>query len=222
MKTLIIVPVYNEQEIIAETIDKLIKFIEEYINYDFLIVDDCSTDNSRAIIKQVTTKYLFHPINIGIGEPFKTGIDYGINNGFTKFVNFDSDGQHNLNSLLELEKSNADYVVGSRFLQGKRNISIRNFGSILLTTAIYLRCGKKITDSTSGLVLVNNIDLAKLFIRYGDNRPEPSMYPKIVDNWTVEEVAVLMNKRETGISHFNVYSSMHFMLEQIFIIILKG
>lgn len=222
MKILIIVPVFNEREIITETIGKLNKFIIDNNNFDFIIIDDCSTDGSKQIIKNTTDKYIFHPINIGIGEPFKTGIEYGLAHGYTKFVNFDSDGQHNLSSLLDLQTVDADYVVGSRYIQNKRNFSIRSFGSILLTWGIKLRTGKKITDPTSGLVLINNEDLANYFLKFEDNRPEPSIYPKIFDNFSVKEIAVIMNQRESGTSHFNIYSSVHFMLEQLFIIILKG
>lgn len=222
-KILIIVPAYNEQDVIAETVVKLEEFSLIHPTLDYLVVDDGSTDDTREILKKIKARFVTHPINLGIGEPFKTGIKYGLENGYTKFINFDADGQHRLDNLAVLTAvQDADYVIGSRFVEVNKPHTMRMFGSSLLSFAIKLKTGRYIADPTSGLLLINNAEFAKFYISLASNKPEPSLYPKIVNRFNVVEVQVKMDDRLGGVSYFNVYNSLHFMLEQLFMIILKG
>ncbi len=222
-KILIIVPAYNEQDVIATTVNKLEGFIANNPAFDYLVIDDGSKDNTREILKAINAKFLSHPINLGIGEPYKTGIRYGLDKGYTKFINFDADGQHRLDNLQILTKCHdADFVIGSRFVDVAKPKTARMFGSRILSGAIKFKTGKVIHDPTSGLLLINSKQFAKFYIEQASNKPEPSLYPKIVNKFDVCEVQVKMNDRETGESYFNLYSSLHFMLEQLFMIILKG
>lgn len=222
-KILIVVPAYNEQEVIEQTVNKLVEFTNVNPMFDYLVIDDGSTDNTRDILKKIGADYLSHPINLGIGEPFKTGIKYGLENGYTRFINFDADGQHrldNLKTLLAVE--DADYVIGSRFVNVRKPRSVRMIGSRLLSGAIKLKTKCYIADPTSGLLLINNLEFANFYINQASNKPEPSLYPKIVNRFKVREVQVEMDERLGGDSYFNLYSSIHFMLEQLFMIMLKG
>lgn len=222
-KILIIVPAYNEQAVIASTVDKLEVFTSSNQAFDYLVIDDGSSDDTRQILKQTGANFVSHPINLGIGEPYKTGIKYGLENGYSKFINFDADGQHRLDNLdVLLAESEADYVIGSRFVDCKKPRTSRMIGSRLLSAAIKLKTGRYIADPTSGLLLINNAEFAKFYLSLASNKPEPSLYPKIVDRFNVCEVQVTMNERVGGDSYFNVYNSTHFMLEQLFMIILKG
>ncbi len=222
-KILIIVPAYNEQDVIASTVEKLEGFIATNNSFDYLVIDDGSKDNTREILKEINAKFVSHPINLGIGEPFKTGICYGLENGYGKFINFDADGQHRLDNLKLLTKCHdADFVIGSRFVDVAKPKTTRMFGSRVLSTAIKFKTGKLIKDPTSGLLLINSKQFAKYYISQASNKPEPSLYPKIVNKFEVCEVQVKMNDRQSGESYFNLYSSIHFMLEQLFMIILKG
>lgn len=222
-KILIIIPAYNEQEVISETVAKLVEFTSANPEFDYLVIDDGSTDNTRYILKQLGASFLSHPINLGIGEPFKTGIKYGVENGYKRFINFDADGQHRLDNLkVLLAVENADYVIGSRFVDVKKPRSARMIGSRLLSSAIKMKTKRYIADPTSGLLLINNLEFANFYISQASNKPEPSLYPKIVNRFKVVEVQVNMDERLGGDSYFNLYSSIHFMLEQLFMIMLKG
>lgn len=222
-KILIIVPAYNEQGVIAETVTKLEQFTLTSQNFDYVVVDDGSSDDTRDILKVIKAKFLTHPINLGIGEPFKTGIRYGLENGYTKFINFDADGQHRLDNLSLLTAvADADYVIGSRFVEVDKPRTMRMIGSSVLSLAIKLKTGRYIADPTSGLLLINNVKFAKFYVSLASNKPEPSLYPKIINRFKVVEVQVKMDERLAGASHFTVYNSLHFMLEQLFMIILKG
>lgn len=222
-KVLIIVPAYNEQDVIESTVSKLVQYTENKANISYVVIDDGSTDDTAKILRRLNANYISHPLNLGIGEPFKTGIKYGLNYGYTKFINFDADGQHRLDQVDELLKiSDGEYIVGSRFVNKSKPKTFRMLGSRMLTAAIRLKTGKVITDPTSGLLLINSIDLAEFYISQPSNKPEPSLYPKIIKRFKVVELQVEMEERELGTSYFNPYSSIHFMLEQIFMIILKG
>ncbi len=222
-KILIIVPAYNEQEVIESTVAKLKQFTLTNSSFDYLVVDDGSTDSTRDILKQIKANFISHPINLGIGEPFKTGIKYGLEAGYQKFINFDADGQHRLDNLCILTGvENADYVIGSRFAEVKKPRTMRMMGSSILSLAIKLKTGRYIADPTSGLLLINNLEFARFYVNLASNKPEPSLYPKIVNRFNVVEIQVQMEERSGGDSYFNLYNSTHFMLEQLFMIILKG
>lgn len=223
VKILIIVPAYNEQAVIASTVQSLQQFTKRNPEFSYLVIDDGSTDNTVDILKQIDANYISHPINLGIGEPFKTGVKFGLNLGYEKFINFDADGQHRLDNLhLLIEETDSDYVIGSRFVTEQKPRSMRMLGSSVLSLAIKLKTKRYIADPTSGLLLINSKQFAKFYVSQASNKPEPSLYPKIVKRFKVTEVQVTMDERVNGKSYFNAYSSIHFMLEQIFMIILKG
>lgn len=222
-KILIIVPAYNEEEVISKTISKLEEFTRDNSNIDYIIIDDGSVDKTNGILATNGANYITHPINLGIGEPFKTGIKYGLNNGYSKFINFDADGQHRLDNIhLLTTQDEVDFVVGSRFINERKPWTARMLGSRVLALAIRMRCGLKLQDPTSGFVCIMNEDTANFYISRASNKPEPSLYPKLIDHYTVKEVAVEMSDRAFGASYFNAYTSLHFMAEQLFMIILKG
>ena len=88
MKTLIIVPCYNEQETIAA----LYREIREKTPYDVIVVNDCSTDESRNILRRENIPHLDLPLNLGIGGAVQAGYRYGLINGYDVAVQVDGDG----------------------------------------------------------------------------------------------------------------------------------
>lgn len=222
-KTLIIVPAYNEQDVIETTVEKLKQFISANPEFDYIVIDDGSTDLTPEILTRIGAKHLKHCINLGIGEPFKTGIRYGLKKNYTNYINFDADGQHRLDSLICLIKEQeCDLVVGSRFITGTKPKSLRMIGSRLLSLIIKLKTGVYLSDPTSGLILIRGKQFIDFYLSLAANKPEPALYPKVIKQFKIKEVSVKMEARVVGNSYFNVYSSIHFMLEQIFEIILKG
>ena len=91
MKKLIIIPAYNE----AENIERTIATIEqEASDFDYVIINDCSTDNTLDICKQNKFNVIRLPINLGIGGAVQTGYKYAFQNGYDLAVQVDGDGQH--------------------------------------------------------------------------------------------------------------------------------
>ncbi|HHJ6446631.1 TPA: glycosyltransferase family 2 protein, partial [Streptococcus pyogenes] len=92
MKKLIIIPAYNESSNIVNTI----RTIEsDAPDFDYIIIDDCSTDNTLAICQKQGFNVISLPINLGIGGAVQTGYRYAQRCGYDVAVQVDGDGQHN-------------------------------------------------------------------------------------------------------------------------------
>ena len=135
MKKLIIIPAYNESENIEKTVTAIEK---EAPDFDYVIINDCSTDNTRKICEKNHYNIINLPINLGIGGAVQTGYRYGYEEGYDLAVQVDGDGQHDpkfLGMMADyLEEHNLDMVIGSRFINkegfqssGTRRIGIKYF-----------------------------------------------------------------------------------------------
>lgn len=120
MKKLIIIPAYNESACIEQTVRNI---QENAVDFDYVIINDCSTDNTREICEKNGFNLINLPVNLGIGGAVQTGYLYGVRNGYDMAVQVDGDGQHDaafLSRMAEyLEESGADMVIGSRFIEKK-------------------------------------------------------------------------------------------------------
>ena len=136
MKRLIIIPAYNEGENIKKTIDNI---IESAPNFDYIVINDCSTDNTAQICKENHFNYIDLPINLGIGGAVQTGYRYAYEKGYDMAVQVDGDGQHDakfLDIMAEtMEKEKADMIIGSRFIdkQGFQSSRTRRMGIFYFT-----------------------------------------------------------------------------------------
>ena len=168
MKKLLIIPAYNEEKNIENTIKKLLALNNPDI--DYIIINDGSTDNTLAILDNNNFNYLTLPINLGIGGAVQTGYKYALYNNYDIAIQFDGDGQHNveyISQLIQQVEAGNDLVIGSRFLDnltGFKSTKTRRIGIKLLSNLIKLCTGKKITDPTSGFRACNRkiIELKKI------------------------------------------------------------
>ena len=86
MKKLIIIPAYNE----SANIEKTIKMIQENApEFDYVIINDCSTDDTKKICEKNGYNYIDLPINLGIGGAVQTGYRYGFEEGYDMAVQVD-------------------------------------------------------------------------------------------------------------------------------------
>lgn len=158
-KVLVIIPAYNEGANIVDVVNNLKEHCPEY---DYLIINDCSTDETEQICKENKFNYITLPINLGIGGGVQAGYKYALRNGYTIAVQHDGDGQHNPAYIKDAVKlildGKADIVIGSRYIQkeGFQSSFIRRFGIVFLSVLIKLFCGTKILDVTSGFRVVGS------------------------------------------------------------------
>ena len=213
MKTLIIIPAYNEEASIESTIEELVSVVPEM---DFLIVNDGSRDNTRNICLQHNYNMLDLPANVGLTGGFQAGVKYALRHGYDAAIQFDADGQHMPQYIQlmeqEMEQSKSDIVVGSRFVHEAKDHSARMIGSRLISFMIQLTAGVRLTDPTSGMRLYNRKAL-KFFDRMNDFGPEPDSLAYLIRHGlSVSEVQVYMRERTAGESYLNISRSVEYML----------
>ena len=217
MKNLIVIPAYNEAGNIVNTIENVRKNAPDF---DYIIVNDGSKDNTLEVCRENRFNYLDLPVNLGIGGAVQTGIMYGLYHGYDTVVQFDGDGQHDAkyleDMLEEMQKSGSDMVIGSRFIEGKgfQSTKARRFGIKYFTGLIKLLTGKTITDPTSGMRLIDK-KLMKVFSNYyPKDYPEPESLVLILSKgYKVSEIPVVMKAREEGKSSINIKASFYYMLK---------
>lgn len=217
MKVLVIIPAYNEAENIVNTVGTLTRTCPYA---DYVIINDCSTDNTEEICREHGFHYISLPINLGIGGGMQTGYRYAIDNGYDIAIQFDGDGQHNAEYIADLmepiEKGEAHLVIGSRFInkEGFQTSFMRRMGIGMLNGVLRL-CGRvKITDATSGFRAASR-EVVQLFSEnYAQDYPEPeSIIAARLNGCKVKEVPVVMNERAAGVSSISSAKSIYYMIK---------
>ena len=217
MKKLIIIPAFNEQESILDTVSRIRELAPDY---DYIVVNDCSEDDTLMICRRNHIRVLNLPINLGIGGAVQTGYRYAYENGYEIAVQMDGDGQHDPAYLSVLEealvKDGLDMVIGSRFIdnQGFQSSTIRRVGIRFFTALLLLLFGQKITDATSGMRMCNR-RVMELFIRdYPRDYPEPETVARLLRHrFGVREVPVMMRERQGGVSSISMKKSIYYMMK---------
>jgi polyprenyl-phospho-N-acetylgalactosaminyl synthase len=132
--TFVVIPSYNEGEVLVETVRQLMP-----LGYSIVVVDDGSAQCPSALA-ELPVHYLRHPVNLGQGAALQTGMDYALTRGAKYLVHFDADGQHPADKIAtfvaELEQGNCDVVVGSRFLRESDQALVPTPRRILLKGAV--------------------------------------------------------------------------------------
>lgn len=213
MKALIIIPAYNEEESLVSTIESLSRV--SGVNFDYLIVNDGSKDKTVQVCREREYPFLDLPTNLGLSGAFQTGMKYAHRHGYDCAIQFDADGQHlpeYVGLLADAIEAN-DIVIGSRFIGGRKPRSMRMLGSNLISAAIRLTTGKKLTDPTSGMRAFNKrmIEHLALGLNLG---PEPDTVSYLIKraDAKVVEVPVRMADRTAGESYLNPWTSSLYML----------
>ena len=215
MKVLIIIPAYNEAENICKVVDNIVR---NFPQYDYVVINDASTDSMGEILQKKSYCYLDQPINLGIGGTVQNGYQYARDNGYDVAVQLDGDGQHDVKyletMLQKIENDEADIVIGSRFLEkeGFQSSFLRRTGIAILSMIIKLCTWKRIKDVTSGFRAVN-----RRFINiYAKDYPEPeAIVAAIMHRGRIVEVPVIMNERVHGESSINFPKSVYYMIKVV-------
>lgn len=225
MKKLIIIPAYNEEENIVKTVESILR---DSTGFDYVIINDCSRDNTRKICEERGYNIVNLPINLGIGGAVQTGYKYAVRNGYDMAVQVDGDGQHDPSFLEEmasyLEEHDVDMVIGSRFIekQGFQSSGLRRVGIRFFTFLIRILTGKKITDPTSGLRMVGKNVLQIFAEEYPKDYPEPETVVGVLRRgMKVEEIPVIMHEREGGVSSISMKKSVYYMVKVSLAIIIE-
>lgn len=211
MKTLVIIPAFNERENILSLVEDIRK-----CGYDYLVINDCSTDDTEELLREHGLNHFDLPINLGIAGVTRVGFKYAKDHDYDCAVCVDGDGQHPpkyIHSLIQEIEAGNDYVVGSRFVEQKKPVSMRMLGSRILCLLIKLKSGKTVHDPTSGMRAMGK----KVIEDFADSMnyyAEPDALCHLLrQGLKIKEVQVEMKEREAGVSYFhNPFKSVYYML----------
>ena len=225
MKSLVIIPAYNEEENIVKTVQN----IKEYApDFDYVIVNDCSRDTTFSICREQGFHVIDLPVNLGIGGAVQTGYQYAEKNGYEIAVQFDGDGQHDaayLNKMRQLLMSQElDMVIGSRFIEkeGFQSSGIRRLGIRYFSKLIFFMTGKRIYDPTSGMRMGNRCIIETFAKNYPKDYPEPeSIVMLLKQKKRIAECPVKMKEREAGASSISAGKSIYYMFKVTVAIVME-
>ena len=159
MKTLVILPTYNEHE----NMDGIIRSVLAHGLFDILVVDDNSGDGTRDIVRswmqrEESVNMLERPSKMGLGTAYVAGFKWGLERGYECFIEMDSDFSHDPARLSafydEVKNTGAGLVIGSRYIGGTisvigwdfKRLLLSRFGNFYASTILQL----PLTDMTSG------------------------------------------------------------------------
>ena len=220
MKLLIVIPAYNESMNIERVVDHL---THNFPQYDYVVVNDGSRDDTAAICRKRGYALIDLPINLGLSGAVQAGMRYAVKEGYDAVLQMDGDGQHRPEYIAVLQKtmeeSGAEIVIGSRFVTEKKPHTMRMMGSNLISAIIKISTRKRIMDPTSGMRLFGR-DIVKEFAYDMNYGPEPDTISYLLKQGVkVEEVQVTMDERIAGESYLNLVRSVKYMMLQCFSIV---
>ncbi|MAI80866.1 MAG: glycosyl transferase family 2 [Deltaproteobacteria bacterium] len=223
-RVLAIVPCFNEAGSLPSLLPEIFRTAPDW---DILVVDDGSTDNTAEVASAFGVQVARLPINLGIGGAVQTGFKFAAAKGYDVCLQIDGDGQHDPAKSLELVEhlriSQVDVVSGSRFIEkeGFQSTRLRRAGIRLLSATLTVLTGKGFSDPTSGQRAfgARAIDLFSRY--YPQEYPEPeAICLARMHGLSVAESPVRMRSRETGRSSIRRLQSALYMLKVILAMIL--
>lgn len=148
----VIVPAYNEDAVLAVTVDELLAQ-----NVQVVVVDDGSASPARNLLAGRPVHYLRHLINLGQGAALQTGTDYALRSGAEVVVHFDADGQHDPAAIPTLVSpicaGEIDVALASRFLDPKHARDVPPLKRWVLKAGVvvsWMFTGVWLTDTHNG------------------------------------------------------------------------
>jgi glycosyltransferase involved in cell wall biosynthesis len=231
MKTLIIIPAYNEEKNILKTYKSIIDYNKKNkTNYDVIVINDGSTDNTKLVLEKNNIPHINLINNLGIGGAVQTGYKYALDNNYDIAVQFDGDGQHNADYIEKIitpiKNKECNMVIGSRFIEEIdtfKSSATRRLGINIISFFIKLVTGKKIYDTTSGMRAADQNIIKEFSKDYPVEYPEPvSTTLMIKKGYKIGEESVCMNEREFGVSSIRAWKNIYYMINVVLYILVIG
>ena len=216
MKSLVIIPTFNEIENIQRMLDTVMSLEPEF---NVLIVDDGSPDGTAKVVKENQKKHdrihlLERSGKLGLGTAYIAGFHWALERGYDLIYEMDCDFSHNPNDLVRLREScmnGAGVAVGSRYTRGGKGsnwpvgrILMSYFASVYVNTILWLG----VRDSTAGFKcyrreVLERIDLSRIqFIGYAFQIE--MKYNARQLGFSIEEVPITFIDRELGTSKMSM------------------
>lgn len=219
MTTVAVVPALNEAHSITDVVEHVSRHVDHVV-----VIDDGSTDDTRALAEKAGATVIHHPRRLGVGAAVASGLAHAQELGATAVVQIDGDGQHDASFipgvLAPLERG-ADLVLGSRFELGFEMGRVRRVVLAVFARLISCRLGTRISDPTSGFRAFSPraVDvLAPIFpLKYLSDTVEV-LYLAADNGLRVETVSVRMNERAGGKPSAGTVQSIGYALRMLGIV----
>jgi len=195
LKVSVLIPVYNERFLVAESIRRVLAVRDPAIReIEVIVVDDGSTDGTREVLRDLARehpgiRYVEQERNRGKGAALRAAIAHATGD---VCVAHDADLEYHPGDLAKLVqpflKEQADAVFGSRFLPGEyRRVLLfyHSLGNRLLTTLVNLLTNLNLSDMETCYKMVRTKLLKSLPLRYDDFRIEPELTIKLAKRGAV-------------------------------------
>lgn len=220
MKTVIVIPTYNEKLNIKNLLNKIIKLYKS--KFHIVIIDDNSPDKTNLLVKKYSKYFKFikliqRPRKMGIGSAHKTGIKYAYKKKFEYCITMDADGTHDprkIKSLLSF-KDKYDIVITNRFLK-KNSLKDWPVFRIILTNLRHCLISffLKLPYDSSGAFRCYNIKKIKLddITKSKDNGYSffwESLYLLNLKKYKIKEIPIYLPSRTIGSSKMQIYDIIH-------------
>ena len=219
-KVLVVIPAYNEEANIQTVVDEL---EQKYPELDYIVVNDGSKDGTARICRERGYELLDLPVNLGLAGCIQAGMKYAYQRGYRYAVQFDGDGQHRpeyIESMRRRIDEGYDIVIGSRFVDEKKDFSPRMIGSRLIGAAIFLTTGVHVEDPTSGMRMFSR-EMIKEFALNLNYGPEPDTVSYLLKQGAkVAEVPVKIVERTGGESYLKPGVAAGYMARMLISILL--
>lgn len=230
-KVLLIIPAYNEEKNILTVYKNICDYNKKAkTKLDVVFINDGSVDATEKILCENNINHIRLIQNLGIGGAVQTGYKYALYNDYDIAIQFDGDGQHNVNYVEALIKpileENIDMTIGSRFIDSSssefKSSFLRRVGIKLISSCIHFKTRVRIYDTTSGFRASNKNAIAMFAIHYPLEYPEPiSSVDVILSGMKIKEVPVSMNERLAGKSSINSWKNVYYMVNVVLSILLR-
>lgn len=177
-KIAVVVPAYNEELLIKETISSIPEYIDEIV-----VIDDNSTDNTTNVVNQLNNpkvKLIKHSINSGVGKSIISGYKYSMKSGAQIIAVMAADNQMHpddlINIITPVIEDKTNYCKGNRFLNPDiltQMPKIRIFANFCFSILSCIACGYyHIFDTQCGFTAIDRntlekLDLDNIYPRYG-------------------------------------------------------
>jgi glycosyltransferase involved in cell wall biosynthesis len=218
MKTLAIIPAYNE----AASIAGVIREIKQHQPaMDIVVVNDGSTDGTSYAARATALAHVIDlPVNLGIGGAVQTGYLYADRLGYDIAVQIDGDGQHDpaelARVLAPIRDGSAECCIGTRFMGGSgyRSTRARRAGIHYFTWMILSMTRHRLTDPTSGFRAVGREGIRTFAAYYPDDYPEVEAIVLLLrKGLSIKETPVHMRSRTAGHSSITPFKSLYYMIK---------
>jgi len=223
-RVLVAIPAFNEEGTIRDVVGRVRRNLPDF---DLLVINDGSTDRTEEILRELGATTASHLCNLGYGRAVQTAIKFAARQRYDALITLDADGQHQPEQVLalfrEFDASNADCLVGSRFLAARHYGGApfdRRLGMRLFSWLTLLFSGQRIYDTTSGLKVMRSRMFEPLARwHFVDFHAEAIVYLTRL-GFRVAEFPITVQERRAGVSMYSPLSALVYPAKTALMILL--